>query len=149
MSRSQANLAETVSSETGALRHSTLIGVEHDALLLGLLEQSGDCIKMLGLDGTLEYMNCGGLAAMEIDAFSMVGGKIWWELWPEDTRKLVRKKFETAAAGSEAEFIALCPTAKGNLRRWSVKLKPMIAVDSRVAGVLCTSRDISQKQDLT
>ena len=74
------------SAEFSAILKAAEIGVEAGSLMTAMLEQSDDCIKMLNVDGTLEYMNCGGLKAMQIDEFSSVAGEKWWNLWPENRR---------------------------------------------------------------
>ncbi|KTT47739.1 histidine kinase, partial [Pseudomonas oryzihabitans] len=47
---------------------------------------SVDCIKLIDLEGRLEYMNPGGLMVMEIDDFIPFQGRHWAELWPEEQR---------------------------------------------------------------
>lgn len=131
------------SPEIGALTLSEAIGVSIDSLILGVLEQSSDCIKMLNREGELEYINCGGLAALQAPDFHAVMGRKWWDLWPEECREMVRTMFEKSLSGIDVEFRAVCPTMQGEERHWSVKLKPMLTPDARVTGVLCTSRHIT------
>lgn len=137
------NSPSHASSEIAALTLAEEIGVSTESLVLGVLEQSEDCIKMLSPAGELEYMNCGGLAAMQIPDFSMVSGSRWWELWPEESQLMIRQMFERCMCGIEVSFEAACPTAQGVSKRWSVKLKPMVTPDARVTGALCTSREIA------
>lgn len=133
------------SREIAAVRLIEEIGVGSDSLALAVLEQSDDCIKILSRDGELDYMNCGGVSAMQLTDFNAVSGKLWWELWPEESRRMVRQMFQRSLTGREVEFEATCPTAQGLPKRWSVKLKPMLTPDFRVTGVLCTSREISHE----
>lgn len=114
-----------------------------ESLIVGLLGQSEDCIKILNIDGSLGFMNCGGLAAMEIDDFAEVSGRPWWELWPAELQDTVRHAFETAAAGKPTQFTARCPTAKGTVKHWSVDLKPLPTPKGDIASVLCSSHDIT------
>ncbi|WP_241657309.1 PAS domain-containing protein [Aurantiacibacter suaedae] len=111
-------------------------------LAAAMLAQSEDCIKLLSIDGHLDFMNCNGLSAMQIEEPHKVIGKLWWELWPETSQALVQAKFREAAEGIEASFEAICPTAKGASRRWSVNLRPLFAKDGPVVSILCTSRQI-------
>ena len=113
-----------------------------DDVMIALLEQSRDCVKILGIGGTLDFMNCGGLDALELEDFEGVRGKLWWKLWPEHTQELVKKAFERARAGFDVQFSAECPTQRGNMRHWAVSLKPMTTDEGHVVGVLCTSRDV-------
>ncbi len=117
-----------------------------DELMIGLLEQSRDCVKILGMDGTLDFINCGGLDAFGTRDFAEVQGLVWWTLWPAHTQDIVQDAFDRARKGQEVEFAAECPTMKGNLRKWVVRLKPMTADDGSVVGVLCTSQDMGDAE---
>ena len=61
-----------------------------NGMLAAVLDQSADCIKVIGPDGTLDFMNRNGRCAMGIDDFNMVAGKNWWDLWPAESQHLVR-----------------------------------------------------------
>ena len=131
------------SPDADSLSTVRLIGLSGDDLALCLLEQSEDCVKIISIDGTLDFMSCNGLSAMEIDDPSMVLGKLWWTLWPDESRAMAEDNFKNAIGGRTVTFEAFCPTAKGNLRFWAVNLKPMIARDGPVVSVLATSREIA------
>ena len=139
-----ASSDETVRQSPDADSLSTVrsVGLNGDDLALCLLEQSEDCVKILSIDGTLDFMSCNGLSAMEIDDPSRVLGQLWWTLWPDNSRAMVEDNFKNALGGRTVTFEASCPTAKGNPRHWSVNLKPMIARDGPVVSVLATSREI-------
>ena len=139
-----ASSDETVRQSPDADSLSTVrsVGLNGDDLALCLLEQSEDCVKILSIDGTLDFMSCNGLSAMEIDDPSRVLGQLWWTLWPDNSRAMVEDNFKNALGGRPVTFEASCPTAKGNPRHWSVNLKPMIARDGLVVSVLATSREI-------
>jgi PAS domain S-box-containing protein len=113
--------------------------------LAAVLDQSADCIKVIGPTGTLDYMNRNGRCAMEIDDFCAVAGKSWWDLWPEETAHLVRGAFDGALAGETRRFEAFCPTAKGTPRWWDVSVSPMYDGDGQLQGLISTSRDITER----
>ena len=142
MSASCQNTLAWDSPDAQSITVVNAVGLNGDALALCLLEQSEDCIKLLSVEGALEFMNCNGLGAMEIDRPEMVLQKLWWDLWPEDCRTFVRSKFSSAAQGRTVVFDAMCPTAKGKDRYWSVNLKPLFANNGPVVSVLVTSRAI-------
>ena len=118
-----------------------------DELALGLLDHGEDCIKLLSVDGHLEFMNCGGLTAMEIAQPELVLGKLWWSLWPAGSQGFVQQQFRRALLGENLTFEASCPTAKGTPRRWSVNLKPLCSKAGLVVAVIATSRKISFEDD--
>jgi PAS domain S-box-containing protein len=115
-----------------------------DGMLAAVLDQSADCIKVIGLDGTLDFMNRNGRCAMEIDDFALVAGRSWWDLWPEDTRPAVREAFERASAGEHVRFEAFCPTAKGTPRWWDVSVSPLRDATGALQGLVSISRDITE-----
>ncbi|WP_232343377.1 PAS domain-containing protein [Novosphingopyxis sp. YJ-S2-01] len=133
-----------MSPEAVAITIAGSVGLSGNDLAVGLLEKSKDCVKLLSIDGHLDFMNCNGLLALEIDDTADVIGRLWWDLWPEPSRPFVEARFRIAAQGGEAEFEADCPTAKGALRRWSVNLRPLCAASGQVVSVLCTSRDVTR-----
>src|SRR5580704_15585163 len=50
-------------------------------LLRGILSGCGDCIKVLDLDGRLQFMSDGGKRVMEVDNFAALRGCPWPDFW--------------------------------------------------------------------
>ena len=50
-------------------------------VLRGVLAGCGDCIKILDLDGRLQFMSEGGKRVMEVDDFSALKGCPWPDFW--------------------------------------------------------------------
>jgi PAS domain S-box-containing protein len=107
-------------------------------------EQSPDCIKIMGGDGSLQAMNRNGQCAMEIDDFSAVHGGLWPTLWPESARPRVAAAIERALRGEPGHFDAFCPTLKGTPKWWDVLVTPIVGSDGKVANLLAVSRDITE-----
>ncbi len=114
--------------------------------LASVLDQSVDCVKLIGLDGTLQYMNGNGLCAMEIDDFCAVEGKNWTDLWPTAARQQITESYDSASAGQTARFRAFCPTAKGVPRWWDVSVSAVSAEDGAHVGYLSVSRDVTESE---
>lgn len=114
-----------------------------EVMLAAILDQSADCIKVIGPDGTLDFMNSNGRCAMGIDDFAMVAGKNWWDLWPEDAQPLIRDAIAKAREGANSRFEAFCPTAKGDPRWWDVSVAPLRDEHGELKGLISVSRDIS------
>jgi len=105
---------------------------------------SVDCIKLIDLEGRLEYMNPGGLVVMEIDDFLPFQGRLWAELWPEAQRHEVFASIEAARQGGTGRFTGLAPTAKGTRRWWDVVVTPILDDDQRPVQFLSISRDVTE-----
>lgn len=114
-------------------------------MLAAILDQSADCIKVIGAGGTVDYMNRNGQCAMEVDDFCVIAGQRWTDLWPEAARPLLDEALAQARAGQQARFEAFCPTAKGSPRWWDVNVSPLRGPDGSVEGYIATSRDISER----
>ena len=114
-------------------------------MLAAVLDQSVDCIKVIGPEGQLEFMNRNGRCAMEIDDFAMVAGKLWWDLWPDDTAALIREAFEKGRTGESSRFEAFCPTAKGTPRWWDVSASPLRNGHGEIRGLISVSRDVTER----
>lgn len=112
--------------------------------LATLLDQSLDCIKLIGMDGTVQYMNSNGLCAMEIDDIGAVLGRDWNTLWPPEARALIVDALERAKTGEAVRFDAFCPTAKGSPRWWDVAVTMVRDEQGQVLGFLSTSRDVTE-----
>ena len=114
-----------------------------DDMLAAILDQSADCIKVIGPDGTLDFMNRNGRCAMGIDDFALVAGKNWWDLWPAEAQPLIQGAIVAARDGRNARFEAFCPTAKGEPKWWDVSVAPLRDEKGVLKGLISVSRDVT------
>ncbi len=114
--------------------------------LASVLAQSIDCVKLLGTDGSVQWMNVNGLCAMEISDFESVRDTEWALLWPREARGQIADGLAKARAGEAARFDAYCPTASGSPKWWNVTISPVSDGDGRAAGFLAISRDVTEIQ---
>ncbi len=114
--------------------------------LRSVLDASTDCIKVVGTDGALRYMNVNGQCAMEIDDVSCVRGADWASLWPLEAAGLVRDAIATAVDGRTTRFEAFCPTAKGTPKWWEVSVAPILDGAGLVSSIVSVSRDITERK---
>ena len=114
-----------------------------DGMLAAVLDQSADCIKVIGPEGTIDFMNRNGRCALGIDDFNLVAGKNWWDMWPAESQHLVRNAITTARSHGSARFEGFCPTAKGEPRWWDVTVSTLRDEDGEVRGLISISRDVS------
>lgn len=110
-----------------------------------LLDTSLDCVKNVGVDGSLQGMNPDGMCLLEIDDFATVRGTLWWDMWPEPHRLTVQAAVAQALKGNVARFSADCPTAKGTPKHWDVLVSPVYSDSGDVVRLLSVSRDVSRE----
>ena len=114
-------------------------------MMIALLDQSQDCVKMMSPAGTLEFMNRNGRCSMEIDDFCAVEGQHWSEMWPAESQPMIQRAISNASVGRESRFEAFCPTVKGTPRWWDVTVSPMRDNAGRIAQIISFSRDITEQ----
>ena len=108
-----------------------------------LFEAIPDCVKLLGMDGTVLAINRNGLRAMEIDDIGTMRGKAWTAYWPQPARPAVQAALHAARAGGAGRFNAACPTVCGTPRWWDVVVTRTEASDGQAPHLLAVLRDIS------
>jgi PAS domain S-box-containing protein len=114
-------------------------------LLRGILSGSGDCIKILDLDGRLQFMSEGGKRVMEVDDFSLLKGCPWPDFWADEGHIKARQAVASAKSGRTARFQDAANTAKGTPRYWDVQVSPILDDDGRPTHLLSISRDITEE----
>jgi PAS domain S-box-containing protein len=109
-----------------------------------IVESSADCVKVLGLDGRLQFINVPGCQAMEIDEPRQVLGRNWIDFWSEEDRPRAEAAVTAALAGSVGSFQAEGQTFSGKPKCWDVKITPARAANGRIERLIAVSRDITE-----
>lgn len=117
---------------------------DNDDVLRGVLAGCGDCIKILDLNGQLQFMSEGGKRVMEVEDFGKLKGCPWPDLWAGAGNTDARAAVQTAKAGGTARFKGAANTAKGNPRYWDVQVSPIFGADGKPSHILSISRDITE-----
>lgn len=113
--------------------------------LRGILAGCGDCIKVLDLEGRLQFMSEGGKRVMEVENFAALQGCPWPDFWAGDGNLQATAAVASAKEGRTARFRNAANTAKGTPRYWDVQVSPIIGKDGKVASLLSISRDITEE----
>jgi two-component sensor histidine kinase len=121
--------------------------VGNDALLASVLNGCGDCIKILDLQGRLQFMSDGGKRVMEVDDFTPIKGCPWPDFWVGSGNVAAKQAVEDAAAGKAAHFVGDACTAKGNSKFWDVQVIPIFGSDGKPSHLLSISKDITDITD--
>ncbi len=115
--------------------------------LNSILAASADCIKILDLDGRLEFMSDGGQRLMEVGDFDAIKGCTWTDFWQGPLNADAKAAVEAARAGGTGHFRGLSDTMAGTTKLWDVQVTAILDVDGRPSKLLSTSRDISELRD--
>lgn len=121
-------------------------GFEDHLLYRSVVEASVDCIKVIDLNGRLQYLSPQGCSLMELDAPAAVVGRLWEDLWPDQTKERVRSAISSAAAGGHARFQEVCENAKGRPIWWDVNVSPIRDRYGQILRILAVSRDITAQR---
>lgn len=122
-------------------------GIDQNMLRF-VLDQSLDCIKILGPAGEVNYINSHGRCALEIDDFSKIEGKPWPELWPEYARPTIERALKEAQSGNGSIIEAVRPNPRGEDTCWRISVSPLLDDSGDLVGIMTISRDISEQMRL-
>lgn len=136
-----AHLDITKPRRTQAALHESV------ALNQSMMESSADCVKLIDLDGRLQFMNKHGLAALKIGDPSRILGGNWAELLPLEERPKVEAAIHNARNGQIGRFNAECPTATGESRWWDVIVTAILDERGQPCQLLAISRDLTEHRD--
>jgi two-component sensor histidine kinase len=114
-------------------------------LLRGVLAGCGDCIKILDLEGRLQFMSEGGKRVMEVDDFSVLKGCPWPDFWEGPGNADAKAALREAAEGRTGRFRGPAKTAKGNERHWDVQVSPIFGGDGKPSQLLSISKDVTEE----
>ena len=114
---------------------------EKQRLYASVLEASADCIAILSPDGRIRLMNDPGVALFEVDHFSLLEGRYWWQLWPREMQSRVRDAVSGAGRGDRVRLSGPCSTARGNPKWWDVVVTPIRDEAGDATGILAICRD--------
>lgn len=112
-------------------------------LLRSVFAASGDCIKILDLEGNLQFMSEGGKRVMEVDDFSPLKGCPWPSFWEGQGNADAQEAVESAKAGRVGHFRGPAKTAKGTPRFWDVRVSPIFGPDGKPEYLLSVSTDVT------
>ena len=124
--------------------HSSPIPISDPAALLAsLLATSGDCIKILDLEGRLLFMTETGQKVMEITDFSKFQGCPWPSFWEDQGNTDAKSAIATALTGRNGQFQGFAHTAAGTPKWWDVIVTPILGADGKPERLLSVSPDIT------
>lgn len=109
-----------------------------------IIESSADCVKVLDMEGRIQYMSLSGQRALEITDASQFLNKRWVELWKEEDRGRAEQALSAARDGGEGCFQGDGFTAGGSKKSWDVRLTPALDRAGRIERLVAVSRDMTE-----
>jgi len=109
-----------------------------------LLNASPDWVEILTPNGEIEFMNEAGLGFLATQ-LADVRGQRWHDLWPEESRSLVREAVGKVGAGESTRFEAYCPISADDPKWWDVTVAPILGAGGEVERIIAVSRDITER----
>ena len=124
--------------------HSSAPVSDPNSLLRALLASSGDCIKILDLNGNLIYMTEGGQRIMEVSDFGAIKGCPWPDLWQDKGNTDAKAAVAAARDGNTGHFQGFATTLAGTPKWWDVTVTLIRDAEGRPERLLSVSRDITE-----
>lgn len=109
-------------------------------VLASIFAHSCDCIKLLTLDGQLEYVSDSARDALGLASANDAIGRDWPAMWPQEERARLCETLAKAAAGHSGRFegrTGEAPTA----RHWDVAVSPVRGAGGAINHLLAVSTE--------
>lgn len=112
-------------------------------VLEAILAHSRDCIKLLSVDGEIEFASDSVADALCLTRPEEAIGAVWSEFWPEKQRATLDGAIAAAAAGESSRFDGTTLAADGSDRFWELTISPVRGADKSITHVLVVSTDVT------
>ncbi len=116
---------------------------QREAFNRSLIENSPDCVKILDLEGRLQFMSPGGQRLLEIANIERYLNQQWADFWQGDDHESVVAAIAEARKGGTGRFAGYSPTTTGNPKWWDVIVTPVLDPKGMPVQLLAVSRDVT------
>jgi PAS domain S-box-containing protein len=118
-----------------------------EALNRQFVESTGDCVKILDLDGRILYINQAGLRMLELpDASGLLNHPIA-SFFDGHVRRSAESAVAAAGRGEQGRFQYVMPTTSGQVKWWDAVVTPITDHDGAIVQLLAISRDVTQRRN--
>lgn len=117
------------------------------AVQTDMLNISGDCIKLIALDGTLIHMNKAGCRALGVAEDSPFGMP-WLPLLPKDVWETGKQALASAGEGTISRFPGRSELPDGKVQHWDNTLTPVLGGGGKPQAILCVSREVTAEHEV-
>lgn len=109
-------------------------------VLTSIFAHSCDCIKLLTLDGELEYVSDSARDALGLRSAGDALGRDWPSMWSADQQGALRAALARAASGQSSRFEGTTGGG-GETRHWEVAISPVRGAEGRITHLLAVSTE--------
>lgn len=109
-----------------------------------IIESSADCVKVLDLDGRVQYMSPAGQRTLEMTDASQYLNKPWVEFWGEQDRTRAEETLTAARRGGVGCFQGDSVTKGGTRKSWDVRITPALDRKGKIERLVAVSRDMTE-----
>jgi len=119
---------------------------QSEAFNKSIIESSSDCIKVLDMDGRLQFMSRGGQQMLKINDIGQYLNKSYEDFWKGSDYHAAKEAIAKAQLGKIVKFSGYCPTADGIPKWWDVIISPIRDSAGKVDRLMAISRDITERK---
>jgi PAS domain S-box-containing protein len=138
-------LAGTAADITERKRHEDAVRQAQE-INRRIVDSTGDCVKILDLDGRLLYMNPVGLRLLEIPDLRELLSRPVAEFFDREFRPPVEEAIAQARNGGRGNFQYLMRIASGASKWFDAVVTPITDLNGAVVQLLVISRDITERR---
>jgi PAS domain S-box-containing protein len=109
-----------------------------------IVESSIDCVKVLDLDGRIQYMSPSGQRSLEIKTPGEFLDKRWTQYWNPEDQPRAERALATARGGGVGCFQGDSVLASGTKKSWDVRITPALDKNGAIERLVAVSRDITE-----
>lgn len=121
---------------------SRRFGAEAGDVLASIFSHSCDCIKLIGLDGRLEYVSDSAKDALGLPSTESAIGQCWPSMWPDGERERISDAIASAATGESVRLKAATGDS-ADARHWDIAISPVRRPDGNLTHLLAISTEIT------
>ncbi len=130
--------------DMSARRHAEGALREVEEFKSRVLESSGDCLHVLGLEGGIISMNAEGQRLMGIEDFETIRGSDWTAIWQDES--LAREALAQARGGHTRRFLGSGLTCGGDPKKGDVVVTAIHDAAGAPERILAVARDVTDRQ---
>jgi PAS domain S-box-containing protein len=109
-----------------------------------IIESSVDCVKVLDLEGRIQFMSPAGRRALELTDACAFLNKPWVDFWSAEDQPRAENALAMARSGGVGCFQGDSLTPSGVLKSWDVRIAPALGRKGEIERLVAVSRDTTE-----